>query len=134
MKECISLYYPNMNEKDLDDIIDYSINKRYREESAVLNNSYTNKKANTTLLQMVDYILDRQPITTAFGTMFSRHGTVPNPMANVVQEFLDNRSVHKKEMFKYPKGSEMYERYNLLQSLDKIDTNGIYGKKFAVAA
>ena len=68
MKDCISLYYPNMKEKDLDTILDYSINKRYKEESAVLNNSYTNKKANTTLLQMVDYILDRQPITTAFGT------------------------------------------------------------------
>ena len=78
----------------------------------------------TTLLQLADYINSREPIVTSFGTMFSKHGTVPNPLAIVVQQFLDARSIHKKQMFKYPKGSEMFEKYNLLQSLDKIDVNG----------
>lgn len=120
MKECISLYYPNMKESDLDTILDYSINKRYRSEEATLNNSYTGKSVNKTLLDFTDFILSKEPITTAFGTMFRRHGDVPNPMATVVQQFLDNRAIHKKEMFKYPKGSELFEKYNLLQSLDKI--------------
>ena len=56
--------------------------------------------------------------------MFKRHGDVPNPMGRVIQSFLDLRKSHKKEMFKYPKGSEMFERFNLLQALDKIDVNG----------
>ena len=120
MKECISLIYPNMKEQDIDIIIDYSINKRYRQESATLHNSYKDKKAQITLLQIADYIRDKQPITTAFGTMFARHGDLPNPMANVVQQFLDDRAKHKGEMFKYPKNSEMYAKFNLLQILDKI--------------
>ena len=126
-RECISLIYPDMKTADLDAAIDYSIQKHYRQESATIENSYTKKSSNTTLLDVTDYIISRHPITTAFGTMFMNHETVPNPMATVVQQFLDNRAIHKKEMFKYPKGSEMYEHFNLLQSLDKIDTNGIYG-------
>ena len=117
MKDCISLYYPDMKSSDLDVILDYSINKRYRQEDATLVNSYKNKSVDTTLLKLADYIMSRHPITTAFGTMFMNHETVPNPMADVVQQFLDNRGIHKKEMFKYPKNSEMYNKYNLLQSL-----------------
>ena len=40
MKQCISLYYPNMKEADLDTILDYSINKRYKEEPVQIENSY----------------------------------------------------------------------------------------------
>jgi hypothetical protein len=124
MKECIRLYYPNISETDLSECINYSINKRYVEHKATLNNSYTHKKADTTLLAVADYIRKREPITTAYGTMFKHHGDEPNPLADVVNSFLELRGIHKKEMFKYPKGSEDFEKYNLLQSLDKIDANG----------
>lgn len=127
MKECIKLYMPQVTESEMDMAIDYSINKRYKEKKASINNSYTNRTSNTTLLQLADYINERQPIVTAFGTMFQKHGKVKNPLATVIQEFLDKRVQDKKEMFKYPKGSEDFEYYNLLQLLDKIDCNGIYG-------
>lgn len=120
MKDCISLYYPDMKSSDLDVILDYSINKRYRQEDATLVNSYKNKSVDTTLLKLADYIMSRHPITTAFGTMFMNHETVPNPMADVVQQFLDDRKIYKDKMFEFKKGSEDYERYNLLQSLAKI--------------
>lgn len=124
MKRCIMMYCPQIDPRELDPILDYSIQKRYYQSNAQVANSYTNKTANMTLLAVSDYIASREPIVTAFGTMFRKHGEVPNPMATVVQSFLDNRSIHKKEMFKYPKGSELFEKYNLLQQLDKIDCNG----------
>ena len=80
-----------------------------------------------TLLELTDYINSRQPIVTAAGVLFSRHGDKPNPLIKVIQKFLDLRKEYKDKMFSYPKGSEEYEHYNLMQSLAKIDTNGIYG-------
>lgn len=127
MKQCLRLYYPKISDADLDAIINYSINKRYTEHKASLINSYTHKQADSTLLLLADYIRKREPITTAYGTMFKHHADEPNPLATVVNSFLDLRGIHKKEMFKYPKGSEEFAKYNLLQQLDKIDANGIYG-------
>ena len=124
MSRCVRMYYQNIDQKEIDKALDYSIAKRYKSANAQVKNSYTNKTADMTLLAISDYIASREPIVTAFGTMFRKHADVPNPMATVVQSFLDRRSEHKKIMFRYPKGSEMFERYNLLQSLDKIDCNG----------
>ena len=138
MKRLMYLYNPHIPQEDIEAIIDYSINKRLYNSEAGISNSYkryidpeTQKFKDLfheyTLLQIADYIKTRQPIVTSMGTMFRHHEEVPNPLAYTVQSFLDLRGEHKGEMFKYPKGSEMFERYNLLQSLDKIDSNGIYG-------
>lgn len=120
MLECLKLFYPNADTRDLSEAVDYSINKRYFESKAQVHDSYKNRTQTSTLLQMSDFIMRREPIVTAFGTMFRKHADVPNPMATVVQSFLDKRSQDKKMMFKYPKGSEMFEKYNLLQSLIQI--------------
>ena len=124
--DIMQLYYP-MSREELSPIVDYSINKRYKEFRAEIDNNYTKNKFDINLLQLADYINSKQPIVTSFGTMFSKHATVPNPLAIVIQQFLDARSIHKKQMFRYPKGSEDFEKYNLLQTLDKQDTNAIYG-------
>lgn len=117
MKKVIHMIYPIMDPLDVDQVLKYSIDKRYMREPAAVSNSYTKRTANMDLLAIADYIADRQPILTAYGAMFKQHGTVPNPMLEVVQSFLDMRTEHKKIMFTFPRGSEDFEKYNLLQSL-----------------
>ena len=119
--------YTPISKEELSPIIDYSIHKRYKEYPCSIENNYTNENFNMTILQLTDWIMRREPIVTSAGTMFKKRADTPNPMATVIQQFLDARSIHKKEMFKYPKGSEEFEHYNLLQQLDKIDVNGLYG-------
>ena len=127
MTRIIKSIYPHMDIDDIERAVEYSMSKRFKDFELSIQNNYTNKILSMSALEMLDYIAKRQPIITSYGTMFKRHGDVPNPMGKVIQNFLDLRKKHKKEMFKYPKGSEMFERYNLLQALDKIDANGIYG-------
>lgn len=125
MTDCIRMYYSEMDPREIDRVLNYSIQKRYKPANGRIENSYNKRHIdNMTLLDISDYIVSREPIVTAFGTMFMKHETVPNPLAKVVQSFLDKRSEDKKMMFKYPKGSENFEKYNLLQQLDKIDANG----------
>lgn len=117
MKKVVHLIYPTLDPLEVDKVVEYSVNKRYKREPAQVNNSYTKRIADMDLLKIADYINDRQPIVNAYGTMFKQHGTVPNPMMDVIQSFLDKRTEDKNKMFQYPKGSELYERYNLAQSL-----------------
>lgn len=119
--------YPWMSDSDFSEVLDYSVKKRYKQFNGTIYNNYTNTSVDMTVLEMCDYVASREPIITSYGVLFKRHETVPNPMAKVIQSFLDLRGIHKDEMFKHPKGSELFERFNLLQNLDKIDTNAIYG-------
>jgi len=125
MKQIMRMYNPYISESEMNNILDFSIAKRYKESTCVLDNNYTNKKKNKTLLMMSDYIMKKEPILTAHGTLFKKHADCPNPLGMVIQQFLDQRSQYKKMMFRFPKGSEDYEKYNLLQQLSKIDANGI---------
>lgn len=127
MSRIIQSLHPYMDRRDIEEAVKYSISKRFKNFDMKVVNNYTNNSTDITALEMLDYIRSREPIMTSYGTLFKRHDSVPNPMAKVIQNFLTLRKTHKKEMFKYPKGSEMFEHYNLLQQLDKIDTNGIYG-------
>lgn len=126
MKECLRLY-TELDESLIDSALDYSIDKRYNKVLCTVDNSYTHSKNNLSLLALADYIMSKEPIVTAHGTMFRKHADCPNPMGMVIQQFLDQRGIDKKKMFQFPKGSEEYEKYNLMQQLDKIDANGIYG-------
>ena len=117
MTDCTKMMYPNLDTDFVKDSLKYSIKKRYKSFTVSVNNNYSKESIQKTLLELCDYINDKKPIITSYGVLFQRHGTVPNPLKEIIQNFLDARGKYKKQMFQYPKGSEMFEYYNLLQSL-----------------
>lgn len=127
MTGCTKMMYPNLDASFVNDALKYSIKKRYKSFTVSINNNYSRESCSKTLLELCDYINDKKPIMTSYGVLFQRHGTVPNPLKQIIDDFLNARSKHKKQMFQYPKHSEMFEYYNLLQGLDKVDVNGLYG-------
>ena len=125
--DALKLSFPGLYEWELREAIDYSIMKRGGDSPAVLDNDYKKIKEKTTLWQVTDYIMSREPIITVSGVMFRKHGSVPNPFVMLIQEFLNKRAEYKGTMFKFPKGSEEFERYNILQLSEKVSGNAMYG-------
>lgn len=119
--------FPQIPIEELSRAVDYSINKRLTDHNAKINNNYTNKEIEISIMEMTEYILSRKPILTAYGVLYQQKGTVPNPITQRIKGFMEDRDKLKKEMFKYPKGSEEREKYNLYQLLKKLDANGFYG-------
>lgn len=125
--DMLRLSFPTLSFQEINEAVDYSIIKRCKNSEAVIDNNYKKVRTNTTLMEISDYILSEMPILTAYGVLFQRHDRSKNPIAKMVDSFINTRKAYKKTMFQYLKGSEMFERYNLLQLLAKIDANGLYG-------
>lgn len=123
----LQLSFPYVVPERLAEIVDWSIDKHFTNHPAIVRNNYKKTEESTTLLELANYILDKEPIITPSGVMFSKHGTVPNPLVRMIESFLERRDKDKAEMFKYPKGSELYAKFNLAQLLDKLDANATYG-------
>lgn len=119
--------FPLLHEFELREAIEWSIMTRYKNGPASIDNNYTHQRLNGTVLDILNYIQKLEPIVTSSGVLFKKHKEAVNPMSKMIMGFLDKRAAYKKEMFKYPKGSELYEKYNLAQLLEKLNANATYG-------
>ena len=124
MMDMLHISFPLLSETELAYAVDDSISRHFKDTDIKVDNNYKKVTIDMTLRAFADYIIDKEPIITSYGVLFNRHGVVPNPIYNMIDGFINGRKAMKKEMFKYPKGSEEFEKYNLLQLLLKIDSNG----------
>lgn len=130
MVRLIHSYLPQMTIYDIRKAVQYSMNKRYKETKCVVDNNYTKLRTDFTLLDMANWINERQPICTAYGVMFKKHNPKrPNPLTELVRSFMEGRDIDKGLMFKYLAARDYVNaaKYNLKQLLDKRDANSIYG-------
>lgn len=125
--DMLHLSFPQLTHQELEYIVDKSITENITDHPVTVDNSYKNIQVQSTLLEMANYIMDKQPIITSRGVMFMRHGTVPNPIYNMIDGFITGRDKVKDKMFTYPKGSSEFNKLNLAQLLHKLDANAYYG-------
>ena len=119
--------FPYLDKNELTTAIDASIKNRLYNGPAAIDNNYEKKRINGTVLDVIKYIESVKPIVTSSGVLYKHKKNAINPLDKVINSFLELRGGYKKEMFKYPKGSEMFEKYNLMQILEKRNANATYG-------
>lgn len=115
--------FPTIKKKDIYEALEYSINKRFNDSQCEFYNNYKNAKIETSLLGMANAILNNKFIMTSYGTLYNRHENIKTPTYRILDIFINARSKFKKEMFKYPKGTEEFKKYDMLQLLAKLDAN-----------
>lgn len=119
--------FPDLDVDEIEAGVDYSIQKRFKNQECSIENNYKKTKINGTLVDVLNYIDSKKPILTSSGVMFEKHADCRNPLSEVIMGFIIERKRIKKEMFKYPKGSDMFTRLNLGQLLQKLNANACYG-------
>lgn len=129
-EEAINIFsriLPRLNKFEIAEAVDYSISKSIQLHKATIDNNYTRKKAEMDLMNLANEILTNKPIVTTQGVLFKRHFSTKNPLYSFVQYLVDKRDEAKKEMKKYPKGSEEFKEWNLKQLNYKVSCNALYG-------
>ena len=130
MVRLVHSYLPHMTHEDIRRAVQYSMSKRYKETKCKIDNNYTKTQTTSTLLEMANWINEREPICTAYGVMFKKHNLKkPNPLTELVRSFMEGRDIDKAKMFEYLEAHDYINaaKYNLMQLLDKRDANSIYG-------
>lgn len=127
--ELVHLLKPHISRSDIREAVKYSMQKRYKSIPCVLDNNYTHRQTEGTLLEMANYINSKEPICTAYGVLFKKHGDKIHPLLDMIRDFMESRDVYKAQMFKFLDAHDYINvaKYNLLQLLTKRDANSIYG-------
>ena len=132
MRNIINRLCPKLTLDEIEEAMNYSIATAYKAgkekwgHNVVVDNNYTKQRAEMDFLTLANEMIEQKPIITTQGVLFKRHG-VKNPFYNFIQYLLDKRDEAKKEMKKYPKGSELYNKWNLKQLNYKVSCNALYG-------
>ena len=123
----LSHSFKSLSKEEIREAVEWSIGERFENNKAVLDNNYTKQRIDGTVVDILNYMESLEPIVSSSGVLFKKHKDADNPLSRMIQGFLKSRKAYKKEMFKFPKGSEMFEKYNLYQLLEKLNANATYG-------
>ena len=127
MKEIMKSINPNWDDDFLDEQILKFTRERVKNPEVVIDNNFTGENRETTLLSVFDWTFDRKPIIAGNGTFYKNQHEAMNPMAKMLEGFLNDRKHYKKLMFKEEPGTWKYADYDRKQLNEKILANSYYG-------
>jgi hypothetical protein len=122
---------PDWDKKKVKKIVLKMIEEQIENPRVILDNNYTGENRDTTLLSLLNWIIEREPIIAGNGTFYKNQNEALNPIAVMLDEWADNRKRFKKEMFKI--GETMgfdvpeYADADRRQNNEKINMNSYYG-------
>lgn len=121
--------YPTMDKKSIKGIIKNRVEKDLMNPEGRVENSYTHEAQCTTLLSVLDYLIDRKPLIAGNATFFKHHEDSINPNIVMLDTFDKERSEAKALMFKAKASGDFEEEaiQNIDQKGKKVLSNSWYG-------
>lgn len=121
--------YPDKPKDDIKKIIKEKVEEDLMNPVGRVENSYTHEVQQTTLLSVLDYLMDRKPIIGANATFFKHHEESINPNIVMLDGFDKDRSASKAKMFaaKEAGNKEEEDINNIDQKNFKVLSNSWYG-------
>jgi hypothetical protein len=125
----LSLLYPDLPEKYLVNFVQRKVVSNIKDVRAIVSNSYTRQQKQTTLLNILDFIQQRNPIIAGNGSFYYQHSENLAPTSGMLSSWLSERGEKKKTAFKYRDegNTSEYQRFILWSNNIKICNNSFYG-------
>ena len=119
---------PKWDEKDINKILNTMLMEQMQNPQVTMDNNVTGENRDSTLLSVLDWAIKRKPIISGNGTFYKNQHEALNPIAKMLDGFLNNRKAVKKKMFQVEdKTSDKYKDLDREQLNWKILVNSYYG-------
>lgn len=119
--------HPNANPDVVRTLITDFTDSNMKNIPCVMHNNITHETIETSMIDVFDWIVQRNPIISGNGTFFKQHAEYLAPTVKMLETLQGNRKKKKKEMYSYPKGSIEYTNANVGQLSIKVIMNADYG-------
>lgn len=123
----LKLVYPDESEDVLKEYLMSKVKDNLTDPECTLDNNYIHKQAQTSLLNVYEYMEETKPIIAGYGVLFKNQNFVTNPHVIMLQKFKKERSAKKKEMYSHDPRSYEYLQCDIEQTGIKRLMNSYYG-------
>lgn len=119
--------YPEMSKREIMEYLDGVVEKNLKNPECYIDNNHLNKRMNTTLLEVTEWIYKTEPICAGSGVFFRNQHQITSPLSALILRFLALRKKFKGRLKDFPQDSYEYATFDRKQGSEKQNVNSLYG-------
>lgn len=123
----IKRVYPEVKEKDIKKFVKEQAESKFINRDVAIHNNYFHVKRQMTLLEVVEWIRDKQPLMAGFGMFYKNQEQSINPNAHMLMQFIKLRKEFKNQLHELQEGTYSYMTADRQQLTEKVNANSFYG-------
>lgn len=119
--------FPERKKEEIVAYLEKQVQTNLIDQNVKIHNNYRQQSLGTTLLNVVDWIKEKEPICAGFGMFYKNQHRSSNPNSGMIINFLDLRKVFKKLLKNFLEGTYDYDTADRKQLTEKVNVNAFYG-------
>lgn len=123
----IKRVYPELKEKEIKKHLKKTVDNKLINRKVLIHNNYFHNSRPMTLLEVVEWIREKQPLMAGFGMFYKNQNQSINPNAGMLMQFINLRKQYKNKLKVLKPGSYEYQTADRQQLTEKVNANAFYG-------